>query len=60
MMSTEQLLDDELRTQINYEWNVLQSCVDRKYIRGCYASLERLCQMYRKREKIDAKSVIQM
>lgn len=44
------VITSDVNTQIQYEWVVLQECLDRKFIRGMYASLERLLKLYKKRD----------
>lgn len=46
-----ELVQGDIRPKIDYEWTVLQESLDKKYIRGMYASLDRLCKLYRQRDK---------
>jgi len=43
------LVHSDVQVQINYEWKTLQDSVDRHYIKAIYASLDRLCKLYKQR-----------
>jgi len=48
--SVDEVIKSNMRESIEYEWVVLRDCLDRRYIRGMYESLDRLCKLYKKRD----------
>jgi len=48
--TTSEILSEQLTEKINYEWEIVQQCVDKKFIRGIYTSLERLLKLYKQRD----------
>lgn len=52
MKSTNDILNNPIRTNIEYEWETLRGCMEKRYIRGLYSSLDRLCRLYTEERKL--------